>query len=55
MNFLMTKKVNKKEGLEQFSDLRGDLAKRGCNVFEGGLIPQCTLWLLLRTTCSSQL
>ena len=55
MNFLMTKKVYKKEGLEQFSDLRGDLAKRGCNVFEGGLIPQCTLWLLLRTTCSSQL
>ena len=46
--FFNDKKVYKMEGLEQFSDLRGDLAKRGCNIFEGGLIPQCTLWLILR-------
>ena len=32
-------------GLGQFADLRGGLArKRGGGVFEGGLIPQCTLW-----------
>ena len=27
----------------QFADLRGSWRKRGCNVFEGGLVLQCTL------------
>ena len=33
-----------KRGLGQFADLRGGpWQKRGGGVFEGGLIPQCTL------------
>ena len=31
------------EGVVQFPDLRGCLAKKGGGVFEGGLIPRCTL------------
>ena len=27
----------------QFADLRGSWRKRGCNVFEGGLVLRCTL------------
>ena len=34
----------KKGGLGQFVNLRGGLArKRGDGIFDGGLIPQCTL------------
>ena len=32
----------KKEGLGQFANLRG-VGKKGGGVFEGGLMPQCTL------------
>ena len=36
-----------KEETEQFASLRGGLCmKEGGSVFEGGLIPQCTLTLL---------
>ena len=40
----------KKEGLGQFVDLRGGLGKKegGGSVFEAGLIPQCTLWNMVR-------
>ena len=35
----------KEGGLEQFADLRGAWQERGGGgVFEGELIPQCTLW-----------
>ena len=32
-----------KRGFGQFADLRGAWQERGGGVFEGGLIPQCTL------------
>ena len=38
MEYLMTKKVDK-----QFADLQEAWQKSGGGVFEGGLIPQCTL------------
>ena len=34
----------KKGGLGQFANLGGLDNKEGSGVFEGGLIPQCTLW-----------
>ena len=37
----------KKGGPGQFADLRGSLGKKeGGGVFEVGLIPQCTLWVV---------
>ena len=36
--------LSKEGGLGQCADLRGTFQKRGGSVFDGWLIPQCTLW-----------
>ena len=38
------------EGLGQFPDLRGNLAKKRWGCFLGALIPSCTLWAASITT-----
>ena len=45
-NFNILGGLPKKWGLGQLPDLRGGLGKKeGGGIFEGGLIPQCTLRL----------
>ena len=43
----------KKGELGQFANLRGPWQERGSGVLEGGLIPQCTLWVIPKSfdTC----